>query len=100
MRIFVTLLKVIIGLAIAIPAGILVLALTVGVVGTLLGLAIAALKLAVIGLAGYGLFRVARFFLKPARKPAPIRELPPVDPYYEAAMRDLDAEIDGVRRSS
>jgi hypothetical protein len=95
MRILWTILKIIIGLAIAIPVGLLVLALTVGVVGTLLGLAIAALKLACIAFVGYGVYRVARYVLAPAPKPAapPIRELRPADPYYEAALRELDSEL-------
>jgi len=98
MRIFVTLFKIIIGLAIAIPVGIFALALTVGVVGAMLGLAFAALKLAVIGLAGYGLFRVARYCFAPLAKAAPIREFPRADPYYEQAMRDLDMELGGRSR--
>jgi hypothetical protein len=97
MRILWTLFKVILGLAIAIPVGILALALMAGVVGTLVGLAIVTLKLACLALVGYGLFRVARFMFAPAAKTpraAPMREIPAVDPYYEAAMRDLDAEIE------
>jgi hypothetical protein len=101
MRILWTLFKVILGLAIAIPVGILALALVAGVVGTLVGLAIVALKLACIALVGYGLFRVARFVFAPARKisPAPaVRGISAADPYYEAAMRDLDAELGGRSR--
>jgi len=93
MRILWTLLKVIVTLAVAIPLGLLTLALTVGVVGTLLGLAIVALKLACIAAAAYGLYRVARHVFAPAPKPARVRELPPVDPYYTAAMRELDSEL-------
>lgn len=100
MRILWGILKVIVGLAIAIPVGILVLALTFGVLGALLGLAILMLRLAVVGLVGYGLYRVGRaLFGSSRRKPAPpVRELPPVDPYYEAAMRELDAEFRGSAR--
>ena len=95
MRILWTLLKVIIGLAIAIPLGILALALTVGVVGTLVGLAFLALKLAVVGFIGYGAFRLLRaMFVSTPKVAAPtIRELPASDPYYDAAMRDLDREL-------
>jgi hypothetical protein len=93
MRILWTLLKVIVTLAVAIPVGLLALALTVGVVGTLLGLAIVALKLACIAAGGYGLYRVARHVFAPAPKPPRVRELPPVDPYYTAAMRELDSEL-------
>ena len=45
MRVLWTLLKVIIGLAIAIPVAFLALALTAGLVGTLIALAVIALKL-------------------------------------------------------
>lgn len=95
MRILWKLLKVIIGLAIAIPLVIVVLVTTVGILGAVLGIAIAALKLACLGLAAYGLYRVARFFLAPAPKPRPVaaRQLPAADPYYEAAMRELDSAL-------
>src|SRR5262245_65680120 len=97
MRILWTILKVIIGLAIAIPVGILALALTFGILGTLFGLAVLALKLACIALVGYGVFRLARHMFAPAPKPVtapPIPELRSTDPYYEAAMRELDSEIE------
>jgi hypothetical protein len=101
MRVLWTLLKVIIGLAIAIPVAFLALALTAGLVGTLIALAVIALKLAIVGAIGYGLFRLARAVFAPSRKApaAPIRELstPDRDPYYEAAVRELDAEL-GVRQ--
>jgi hypothetical protein len=102
MRIIWTLLKVIVGLAIAIPVGLLVLALTVGLVGTLMGLAVLAAKLAVLGFIGYGVFRVGRALFAPSRKasPAPVRELPQVDPYYQAAMRELDSELGPVTSRS
>lgn len=95
MRILWKLLKVIIGLAIAIPLFIVVLVTALGVLGALLGVAIVALKLACLGLAGYGLFRLARYVLAPAPKANPVamRELPARDPYYEAAMRELDSEL-------
>jgi hypothetical protein len=100
MRILWTVLKVIIGLAIAIPLGIVALALTLGILGTLLGLAVLALKLACVALVGYGLFRVARHILAPAAKPTtpPVRTLPTPDPYYEAAMRELDADMGNTPR--
>jgi hypothetical protein len=95
MRILWTLLKVISGLAIAIPLGIVALVMAVGILGGLLGLAVLALKLACVAFVGYGLFRVARYFFAPAPKPQayPLRELPMPDPYYQAAMRELDAEM-------
>lgn len=95
MRILWTLLKVIVGLAIAIPLGIVTLVFAMGVLGSLLGLAVMMLRLACLGFVGYGLYRVARFFFAPAATPAspPIRELPMPDPYYDAAMRELDAHM-------
>jgi hypothetical protein len=95
MRIIVTLLKVIVGLAIAIPVTVLVLAMTVGVLGTLLGLAIVALKLALIGLGAYTVYRAAKFVFGSSRKPAQrvVTSLPAPDPYYDAAMRELDSEL-------
>ena len=47
MRIIWTLLKVIIGLAIAIPLAIFVFAATIGILGAMVGLAIVALKFAI-----------------------------------------------------
>ena len=95
MRILWTLFKVVVGLAIAIPLGIIALVLALGVLGTLLGLAVLALKLVFVGLVGYGLFRVARrlFTSDAPSKPQPVRQLPAPDPYYEAAMRELDTEM-------
>ena len=95
MRILWTLLKVIVGLAIAIPVGFLVLALAAGVLGALVGLAMLAVKLALIGLAGYAVYRVAKHIFAPAPKSsAPVhRELPASDPYYDAAMRELNSEL-------
>ncbi len=70
MRVLWTLLKVIIGLAIAIPVAFLALALTAGLVGTLIAFAVIALKLAIVGAIGYGLFRLARAVLAPSRSVA------------------------------
>ncbi len=98
MRALWTLAKVIIGLAIAIPLCIVALAISVGILGSLLGLAVLALKLAVVGFIGYGLFRVARSLFGVSKPPAQVvRELRAPDPYYDAAMRELDTEM-GVNR--
>ena len=94
MRILWTLIKVIIGLAIAIPLGIVALGVTIGVVGVVLSLAILALKLACVGFVGYGLYRLVRHFVAPS--PAAMRtvaSLPMPDPYYDAAMRELEMEM-------
>ena len=95
MRILWTLAKVILALMIAIPLGILAVGLAMGILGGLFGLAVLALRLAIVGFVGYGAFMLARRLFWPAPKytPQPIRELPMPDPYYEAAMRELDAEM-------
>jgi hypothetical protein len=94
-RILWTLIKVAVGLAIAIPLGLLLLAATVGIVGTMVGLAVAAVRLAFVGCVLYAAFRIFRFFAVPRRTPRaePAPQLPRPDPYYTAAMRELDAEI-------
>ena len=97
MRALWLLIKITLGLAVAIPLGVVALALTLGVVGTLLGIAILVLKLACVGLLGYGLYRVMRLVFAPAKTtPPPVRDLPPADRYYEAAMRELDSELEHV----
>lgn len=95
MRSLWTVVKIIIGLAVAIPVGVFVLGMTFGLVGIAVSLVLAALRLACIGLVGYGLYRVARYFLAPAAKPpkAAAPELANADPYYAAALRELDSEL-------
>ena len=95
MRTLWTLSKVIVGLAVAIPLGIVALVLALGVFGIVLGLALLALKLVCVAFVGYGLFRVARYFFAPTPAPEaqPVRELPTPDPYYVAAMRELDTQM-------
>lgn len=95
MRIIWTLLKITLGLAIAIPLAMFVFAATLGVLGAVLGLAFVALKIAVFALIVVGVFRLgARLFgSKPATVPPTARTLAPVDPHYEAAMRELDVAL-------
>lgn len=95
MRIIWTLLKVIIALAIAIPLAIVVFATTLGVLGAMIGLAFMALKLAIIALIGLSLFRLASrlFGSKSAPAEPNVKALPPVDPHYTAAMRELELEL-------
>ena len=95
MRILWTLLKVVVGLAIAVPLGVLALAVTLGVLGTLFGLAVLTLKLACVALVGYGAFRLLRRLLGRSSgvRTRPTPELAAPDPYYRAAIRELDAEL-------
>ena len=101
MRLLWTLLKLVIALALVIPVSIIVLATALGLFGALLGLAVLTLRLAVICLIARGLFRLGtRLFGGSASRSRPneVRELPPVDPHYEAAMRELDRELGEASR--
>jgi len=100
-RVLWTLLKVVIALVVAIPVSIIVLAVALGILGALVGIAVLALKLAVFGLIGWAAFRlVGRLLRGPSRDRATraIAEPPPVDPHYEAAMRELDRELGPAAR--
>jgi len=92
--------KIVIALAIAVPLSIIVLAVALGILGALMGIAVLTLKLAVAGLVCWGMIRLVRFLLRGS--PAPTRReadrLPPADPYYDVAMRELDRELGEVRR--
>ena len=93
--------KIVIALALAVPLSIIVLATALGVLGAMVGIAVLVLKLAVVGVVCWGIFRLVTFLLrgsKPPRKRDEIRRLPPVDPYYEVAMRELDRDLGEVSR--
>lgn len=99
MRVLWTLFKIAIVVAVGIPLAIIVLATALGILGTLFGLAVLTLKWAVIALIGYGAFRLVSNMLGGPAKPKQVKakELPPIDPYYEAAKRELDRELGDVR---
>ena len=101
MRVIWTLVKVVIGLAIAIPLAIFVLATSLGVLGALIALAFLALKFAVIAALGIVAFRVISRLLRSNPEPTrPALSRPAaVDYHYEAAMRELDAELGERPRS-
>ena len=96
-----TTVKVILGLAIAIPLAVIVLAVSLGVLGALVGLAVLALKVAFFALVAVVLLRFVSRLLwgSPAPRPAPTRRAalppaaPPADPHYEAAMRELEEAL-------
>jgi hypothetical protein len=103
MKVLWTFLKVVIALLVVVPVSIIVLATALGVLGALLGLAVLALKVVVFGLICWGGFRLISHLVcgrSRATKRSPIAELPmtPVDPHYEAAMRELDQELGHVAR--
>lgn len=100
MRLLWTLVKVVFALAIAIPISIIMLATALGILGALVGIAILALKIAFFAFVGWGVFRFVGRMLGGPTKTSGVRvsELPPVDPHYEAAMRELDRELGGTSR--
>lgn len=96
MKVLWTLLKVALALVLVIPVSLLLL----GVVGTVLGLAIALLRIALFGLLVYGAFKlIARLMRGPAPRvqPKETPRLSSVDPYYQAAMRELDQDLPEAR---
>jgi hypothetical protein len=96
MKVLWTLVKIVVACMLIVPAAIIAMAVALGVFGALLGLAIMTLRLAVAALVVYGAWRLfkALFLGSSSRAHAPeIKPLPPVDPYYEAAKRELDREL-------
>jgi hypothetical protein len=92
MKVLWTVVKVAVALVLVIPVGLLLL----GVVGSVLGLAVALLRLALIGLLAYGAFKLAARLMRgpaPRVEPRETPRLSSVDPYYQAAMRELDVEL-------
>jgi hypothetical protein len=92
MKVLWTFVKVAVALVLVIPVGLLLL----GVVGSVLGLAVALLRLALIGLLAYGAFKLAARLMRgpaPRVEPRETPRLSSVDPYYQAAMRELDVEL-------
>ena len=101
MRLLWTVLKVALALCFVIPVGIIVLAITLGILGALLGIAIFALKIAVVGLIAWGVLKLIVSLVrgpKPRSQPDEVRSLPAPDPYYEAAMRELDRDMGSASR--
>ena len=100
MRLLWTLMKAVLVLALVIPASIIALAVALGIFGALLGLAVLTIKIAVVGLIAYGALRLAvsLFGGSASRsRPPEMKSLSPVDPYYDAAQRELDRELGEVR---
>jgi hypothetical protein len=103
MKVLWTLVKVALVLVLVIPVAIIVLATVLGVFGALLGLAILTLRLAIVGLIAWGAFRLVSYLVRGSRRPTAsepaafkaVATLPPRDPHYEAAMRELDRELGG-----
>jgi hypothetical protein len=100
MRFIWTFVKVVIALALAIPLAIIVLGVGFGILGALIGLAILALKFAVLGVVAWGLFRLVRYLLRgsPPQRAADASRQIYTDPHYDAAMRELDRDLGEVPR--
>ena len=100
MRFLWTFVKVVLVVALAVPVLIIALSTALGILGALVGLAVMGLRLAVVGLVVYGVFRlgVALFGGRKQTEPMQVKDLPRVDPYYEAAKRELDQELGEVSR--
>lgn len=103
MNVLKTLLKVTLALVLVVPVTIILLATVLGIFGALFGLALFALRLAIIGLVAYGAFRLFAWMFGGRARRAEVRPvapaaLPPVDPYYQAAMRELDSELGPMRQ--
>ena len=99
MKVLWTLLKVVLALALVIPVGIIVLATALGLLGALFGIAVFTLRIAVVGLIVYGLYKLVSALMRDPAPPVRPKEIAsaPRDPYYDAAMRELDRDIGTVR---
>ena len=103
MKVLWTLLKVVVALLVVVPVSIIALATALGILGALVGLAVLALKFVVFGLICWGAFRLISHLVcgsSRSRRTSQNAELPlsPVDPHYEAAMRELDRDLGHVAR--
>ena len=101
MKVLWTLFKIVVALALAIPLSIIVLATALGILGTLVGVAFVALKLAVFALVGWGAFQLLTHLFggrSKIERTSVTKQLAPVDRHYEAAMRELDRELGDASR--
>ena len=101
MKVLWTLVKVALALVLIVPVGIILLGTMLGIFGALVGLAVLTLRLAVMGLVAYGAFRLVAWLFRdraPRAAPKPVASLPPADPYYDAAMRELDRDLGPARQ--
>lgn len=88
--------KVVAVLVLAIPVSLFVLTTAVGALGALFALALLAVRVAVVGLIVWGAYRLIKALVSdPAepKRPSELAAPPRVDPYYEAAMRELDRDV-------
>ena len=96
MKVLWKLMKVAVALVLVIPVSLLML----GVFGTVLGLAIMLLRIALIGLLVFGAFKLVARLMRDPAPPVEPKETPRLgsqDPYYQAAMRELDFDLPEAR---
>lgn len=99
MKVLWTFAKVVIVLALAIPVSIIALTTALGIFGVLVGLAALAVRLAVVCGIAYVAYRVIKALVggpSTAVQPRQI-DAPRVDPYYEAAVKEVDRDIGWVK---
>jgi hypothetical protein len=95
-----TLVKIALALALVIPVCIIVLATALGLLGALFGIAVFTLRIAVVALIAYGAFKLFGALFggrSTAARPKEIAAPAPRDPYYDAAMRELDRDVGTIR---
>jgi hypothetical protein len=100
MRLLWTLGKVLLALVLIVPVAMIALATMLGLLGIVFAVTILAIKLVIVGAVCWGAFRLFRaLFGSPSPGPRAERmaQLPPRDPHYEAAMRELDLELGEAR---
>ena len=100
MRLLWTLGKALLVLVLIVPVAMIALVTMLGLLGAVLGLTILGIKLAIVGLIGWGAFRLLRALFgssSPSPRVETFAQLPPRDVHYEAAMRELDRELGEVR---
>ena len=83
--------KVVLALVLVVPLSLMAL----GLFGTILGLSIALLRLALLGLLAYGAFRLAARLIRGPKhiEPAKAPSLNAADPLYDAAMKEIDRDL-------
>jgi hypothetical protein len=93
MKVLWTLFKVVIALAIFVPISLIVL-------GTVVGLAALAFRLALLALVAYGAIKLVGRLLRGPKPSYTPKELPleRVDPHYAEAMRELDRDLGETAR--
>src|SRR5689334_25302409 len=100
MRLLWKIIKVGIVLAIGLPIAFILLATSLGILGALMGLAFLVLRVAIICAVLWLIIRFAISLFtgksdssKTVYKAEALKPPPPVDPHYEAALRELDKEF-------